>query len=482
MVTTKFKGVRATHVAYDEYLPIWQKCEDLEGGQRHVHKAGPRYLPKLKDEGIEDYRARVARSDFYNAFYRTVSGLTGMAFRKDPITKVPAAIEPMMADVTLSGVSLVSLAKDTVEDVMTYGRIGLMVDHPPLETDGAGNVVPITRDAAERMGKRPSIQTYPAKSIINWRYGKVANRTVLTLVVLKEQAEVEVSEFEIKTEDRYRVLDLAGGFYRQRVFRINDKDEDELVSEVYPLMNGRPMTEIPFRILGESGMTTECNDPPLIDLVEANIAHYQINSDYRHGLHFTGLPTPVISGYAKEEGDGPLYIGSLSAWVFPNPDAKAMFLEFEGKGLDSIKEALEGKEKQMAMLGARMLADEAKSAETLGATQIKHMGENSVLAAIVNGVSEGMVWALGVFAKWAGQSDAAIQFAINNQFLPVAMAPERLRELMAAVQNGFLSQRDLFLNLQQGEVIAPEKTFDEHQREIDEGGGPVRPDPVQEAA
>jgi len=284
-------------------------------------------------------------------------------------------------------------------------------------------------------------------------------------------------------EDRYRVLDLDGGAYRQRVFRINDKDEDELVagSEVYPLMNGRTIGEIPFRIIGESGMTTECCDPPLIDLVDANVAHYQINADYRHGLHFTGLPTPVISGYVQEEGSGNLYIGSMAAWVFPNPDAKATFLEFEGKGLDSIREALEGKEKQMAMLGARMLADEAKNAETLGATQIKHMGENSVLAAIVNGVSEAMVWALGVFAQWAGAT-GAIEFQINNQFLPVAMAPERMRELVAAMQNGAISERDLFLNLQQGEVIAPDKTFEEHQAEIDEGGGPVRPDPVQEAA
>jgi hypothetical protein len=79
------------------------------------------------------------------------------------------------------------------------------------------------------------------------------------------------------------------------------------------------------------------DEPPLIDLVDANLALYGINADYRHGLHFTGLPTPVVSGYQPQKDGEKFYIGSTSAWVFPDPQAKAVFLEFTGQGLDALK-------------------------------------------------------------------------------------------------------------------------------------------------
>jgi hypothetical protein len=75
-------------------------------------------------------------------------------------------------------------------------------------------------------------------------------------------------------------------------------------------------------------------------------------------------------------------------------------------------------ERQMALLGARMIADETKQAETLGATQIKRAGENSVLAKIVQSVSESLEWALDVFAQWAGQSGTEIVYQINRDFMP----------------------------------------------------------------
>jgi hypothetical protein len=78
-------------------------------------------------------------------------------------------------------------------------------------------------------------------------------------------------------------------------------------------------------------------DPPILDLVNLNLAHYLINADYQHGCHFTGLPTPVVSGYEAKENEK-LYIGSAVAWVFPNPEAKATYLEFTGQGLGALGE------------------------------------------------------------------------------------------------------------------------------------------------
>jgi hypothetical protein len=318
------------------------------------------------------------------------------------------------------------------------------------------------------MGLRPLIQYYEIESVINWRYVRIANQTVLGMVVLKEEAEIGEDEFSHKCEPRYRVLDLdEAGHYRQRLFRVDDKGKDELIEgPFYPVMNGKPLAYVPFRIVGA------LDEPPLIDLVDANIAHYQINSDYRHGLHFTALPTLFVAGVQLDEGQS-FHIGSTAAVVAPDPQAKAQFIEFTGQGMGAIEKALLGLEQRMAILGARMVADETRQAETLGATQIKRSGENSVLSDIVIGVSEAIEWALTIFAEWAGQK-GEVSYAINREFAPAMMDAQTLTALVGAVQAGKISDREFFDLMQRGDVIDAGKDYDEHQAEVDMQG-PVAP-------
>lgn len=459
----KNKGVATRHPEYEEYSPLWQRCDDAAEGQHAIHNAGKRYLPRLTDESDDAYSARVARSDFFNATWRTIAGFTGMAFSRDPKVAVPSALEPYLTDINLEGVSLNDLAKDCVEQVLEYGRVGLLVDFPQIP----GNVSGITVAAAESLGLRPKIVVYEAEHCINWRFATVNGRKVVSMVVLTEEASIAENEFEHKTETRYRVLDLdPAGLYRQRVFRKNDRNEDEQIgADIYPLMNGKPMTFVPFCFVGTGGKGDDIDAPPLIDLVNANIAHYQINADYRHGLHFTGLPTPVISGYTPEKPSEKFYIGSLSAWVFPDPGAKASYLEFTGQGLEETRLALADKKNEMAVLGARMLTDQARKPATATQAVIETQGENSILAAIVISVSKAVEWALGVFAQWVGAT-GEITFEINRKFLPTPMDPQMIREMVAGWQAGAISESELFAKFQEGGVIAGEQTFEAHQEEV----------------
>lgn len=466
-------SVNSTHRDYDRFATKWHRARDVICGQDAMHAAGERYLPKLKDESDADYKARLKRSDFFNGTWRTIDGLTGMAFRKPPVVELPTAIEGMAADINLAGMTLDTLAGETVEEVLSVGRIGLLVDHPPLPE----NVKMLSKAAAEKRGERPTIKVYPAESIINWKFGRLGNKWALAMVVLKEAEFVPDGEFAEKQEDRYRVLDLdASGQYRQRVFAVVDGKDVQICNDVYPLMNGNPLAYIPFTFVGAGGRADEIDEPPLIDLIDKNVAHYQVNADYRHGLHFTGLPTAIVSGYVPESSGEKLYIGSQAAWVFPDPGAKASFLEFTGQGLGAIQGALDRIEKQMALLGARMIADESQQAETLGATQIKRSGENSVLSRIVSNVSQALEWALTIFAEWAG-APGEVKYQINRDFNPTMMDAQQLTALVGAVQAGEVSSRELFDLLQRGDLIAPDKTFEEHQEEV-QSQGPAMPAPV----
>jgi hypothetical protein len=137
----------------------------------------------------------------------------------------------------------------------------------------------------------------------------------------------------------------------------------------------------------------------------------------------------------------------------------------------------------MAVLGARMIADERRAVETLGATQIKRSGENSILSSLVQEVSGAIEWALGVFAAWAGVS-GEIKYDINRDFNPADLGAQELTALLGVVQAGQMSEGEFFALLQRHDVIDPAKDFEEHQAEV-ELQGPARPSitpPVANAA
>lgn len=455
--------VNHRHREYNEYAPLWKRARDVLEGQDAVHKAGEAYLPKLKDQEETDYKAYVKRAGFYNASWRTIAGLLGMMFRKPPTTELPGQIETYADDIDMAGTSLETFARDVALEVLSVGRVGILVDHPAVD-----GVQPLSVAAAEALGLRPMLKTYKAESIINWKYGRVRNHWVLVQVVLEEEIEEADGPFKTDEVTQWRVLSLdESGFYRQQVYRrLKAEGEFEQIGDdVYPMIGSRNLDFIPFYIVGSDGVDSEPEEPPLIDLFDLNLSHYRTNADYEHGCHFTGLPTAVVSGYIAGEGDGKLYIGSQAAWVFPDPAAKASYLEFTGQGLGALKDNLDRKEQQMAVLGARMLADETGQVETLGATQIKRSGENSVLAAIATAISEAIERSLTVFALWAGAAGEVV-YQLNRDYNPAMLDAAQLTALTKSVQAGMISHETLFDLMKRADLIEPEVTFEAEQERI----------------
>ena len=36
------------------------------------------------------------------------------------------------------------------------------------------------------------------------------------------------------------------------------------------------------------------------DIIAVNLDHYRLNADYKHGMHYTALPTAWVAGFDKE--------------------------------------------------------------------------------------------------------------------------------------------------------------------------------------
>lgn len=467
-------GVRSTHASYDKAAPKWQRVRDICGGQDAMVAAGERYLPKLRDQSASEYDAYLKRGTFYNASARTMEGLTGMLFRKPPKVDVAEAIKPALNDVDMQGTPFNVMAQDIVAEILKVGRYGILIDHPkPVVSEG-----PLTVAKAEQLGLRPSMQVYLAENILNWRLSRIKNQTVLSMVVLQETIEVPSAtgdEFKRDQKNQYRVLDIdsENNFYRVRIFQIGDKDQDVLKETFYPIINGAPFDFIPFVFIGVDSMDVDVDEAPLIDLVNVNEKHWRVTATYEHGCHFTGLPTPVISGYSlgvPEDGkpQESFYIGSTKAWVFPDPNAKADYLEFTGQGLGALEKNLDRKEQQMAILGARMIAAEKKTAETATTASIHRTGENSILSKIAISVSLALTRSLTIFGQWFGVNSLPI-YQINREFLPATVDAQLLASWLKALQAGSISFEDWYDLLQRGDLVDSEKTPEDALKEIQDG-------------
>lgn len=451
-------AVDTQHEEYAEHYDQWERCEHAAEGQDEIHEYGIKYLPRLSGQTDEEYKAYKKRALFYNATQRTIDGLTGLMFIKPPVIETPAGMEALVADVSMTGVSLHQFAEMIAEEVVKIGRCGVLVDHPPM-TEA------LTVAQAQSLGMRPYMRLYDAECIVNWKTQRIAGAEVLTMVVLEEKYEVEEDEFKSECEEQYRVLDLPEGIYRQRIFRKNNKGDWIVVYEIYPQSQGRPIARIPFEFFGVRDNTPCVDKPPLLDLVDVNLSHYRTTADYEHGLHFTGLPTPVVTGFYPDDTTS-FRIGSGTAWILPDPAAKAFYLEFSGQGLSELREALKSKESMMATLGARILAPEKRVAETAQTAAIHRAGENSVLASMAQAISIGITHCLEYMANWAGIA-GDVSMEVNRDYLPNSMTYQDVAELVKSWQAGAISHETLFDNLVKGDLISEGISFMDEKERID---------------
>jgi hypothetical protein len=412
-------------------------------------------------ESENDYLAYKRRAVFFNASASTVEGLSGLVMRIDPITDLPQGHDYLLEDADLQGTSLFEFASHQVDEVLTVARSGLLVDYPRKDS------AVMTKAQAEAAGLRPYLASYATEDILNWKRERRNGRMMLTQVRLRESYSTTVDEFTEEKGTQVRVLDLDdAGNYRQRVFRKKNENWEQDGEDIYPLRQNQPLPFIPFYIIGPARNTATVAKPPILDLVNVNLGHYVLTADYYNGLHFTGCPTPVITGHKVPENEV-IAIGSEAFLVLSSSTAKAYFMEFGGQGLGQLEKELQALEQRMAVLGARMLQDEKRGGvEAAETAAIHRSGEASVLAALAGSCSKGIKRAMNAAVWWAGGPQDAVGFDLNRDFMPSSMSPQMLAQLLAAFQGGGISHQVFFEALQRGEVIRNDLTLEDMQDQI----------------
>ena len=454
--------VDSKHRQYQANWTKWRRIRDVIAGEDAVKGRGETYLPRLEGQsfGADGYHAYRDRAEFHEATGRTLDGLAGAIFRKEPLIAVAAGFADWLAHVTPRGLDFVSFAKMAAREVIAIGRYGVLIDTP-----GEGG--------------EPFLAGYTAESIVNWRSTATGGVPALSLVVLREDASRPAADDPFETEDgeRFRVLELRPledddqPVYTQTLYERQrtsaGREEFAMVGGPFaPSRRGEPLDFIPFQFFGPTELGADVEKSPIQGLVNVNLSHYRTSADLEHGAHFTALPTAWVAGDLKQGADdGELRIGSGAAWHL-EADARAGYLEYTGQGLEALEKRLQRKEAHMAVLGARLLEDQKAGVEAAETVGLRHRGENSMLASLADTTGRGLAIVLNWLIRWAGGPEQGARVELNKDFFEQPLGPKEMLELVTAWQQGGIGGEVLFHNLKSGERLPEGMTFDDWQRDI----------------
>lgn len=430
--------------------PIYHLIRDCIAGQFAVKAKTSDYLPQpnrldVTPENQARYMAYLERAVFYGVTGRTLRGLVGQVFARDPVVELPESLQIVNADANGEGVSLSQVAKRTLQQVLAFGRAGLFADYPAT----AGT---ISRLELSKGNIRPTIEGYAPLDIINWRTVSRGAREVLSLVVLMETYVEKDDGFEETLGTQYRVLSLGptsrnpffepSEFYTVEVWRANYGNFGIAESYQPSDASGRLLTEIPFTFVGAENNDSEVDNAPLFDIAALNIAHYRNSADYEESCFMVGQPTPVFSGltedWVKNVMGGVVALGSRGGVTLP-AGGSASLLQASANTL--VFEAMQLKERQMVALGAK-LVEQASVQRTATEASMENASENSTLASSAKNVSEAYKFALTKCAEFVGSS-GKITFELNTDFDLSAMNAADRSEVVKSWQAGAITFEEM---------------------------------------
>jgi hypothetical protein len=195
----------------------------------------------------------------------------------------------------------------------------------------------------------------------------------------------------------------------------------------------------------------------LSDLVSVNIQHFIVSADQASLLHFSCLPTLVLTGVdsGSIDDDTPIRLGSTSSIILgPGMDAK--IVEFAGTSAVQIRQHLIDLESKMSILGAKLLNPTAVNANTATAEIVKTAAEQTSLSSLTQTLDIGLSRILSIMLWWAGNETAEAQVSLNKDFLSSKLSPGQLTSLVDAFIKGGLSAEVFLYQLEQGEMLMPQ--------------------------
>ncbi|TFW15956.1 DUF4055 domain-containing protein [Duganella callida] len=440
----------------------WAKIDALVGGTKAMRAAGTDFLPKFPAESQEAYDFRKKTSTLYNATGRTIENMAAKPFAE--ATTVRDIEEPgktWLENIDLCGNNVTVFAHKLLQAGLAYGLTHILVDMPTT-VDKDGKALYPTKAAEQSAGVRPYLVHITPKQILGWRSTRGADgQESLAMLRFMESVEENNGEFGTKTIAQIRVLTPT----TWATYRKVEKPTSGQAAEEWSLDKSGPVSlgKVPLVTFytKRTGFMTAV--PPLLDMADLNIKHWQSSSDQDSILHTARVPVLAISGV---QDDDKIEIGPKAFLRLPI-GAEAKYIEHSGAAIEAGRLSLKDLEDQMRAMGAELLV-ESQVATTATQNNIEDGEAKSQLKLMVEGEEDALDNAITLMHEWVGlefKGKTDIFKDFSSDAILAAAAPFVL-SLVQLVNNRLMSKEDAFNEMRRYGIINPDLVWADVQERI----------------
>lgn len=451
--------VQSTNPEYDAHLPEWQMMDDALEGECAITR-NEKYLPKpsgmVEAEKLDAvgnaylYRNYRDRAQYEHWVRDSLRSMMGLVSRLIPEIGLPSGLKDLEDNATADGFDLKQLFLRMVRQTVSHGRVPLVVN-----VDDSG---------------KPYFSTYATRNAINWDTADQGGRQDLVLSVFRE--------FRKKAEDRYshECVTVYREFYMVgTVCYTAVRDQaGELIDDARPLGTignnnqlVRGLGYLPVIYCGSTDNSPDVDEVPLLTMARAAVKSYQLSADYFTALHQTSHPQPWVAGL--DDSVELSVTGPSAAWDL-GPNGSCGYLEFQGAGIDAVRQAMEDQKNAALEAGAKVM--DAGGTESGEARKTRQNDQHATLHSIVITVAAAIEQGLRYAAEWTGYNPNDVTFTVKPEFIIPQVDAQVLAELQKAVAAGGISWDTYWQYLTTGKL--PERAYDEEATLVSEETDQVR--------
>jgi hypothetical protein len=227
---------------------------------------------------------------------------------------------------------------------------------------------------------------------------------------------------------------------------------------------GYSLDEIPLVPIYSNRRDVLISQPPLLDIANLNITHYQRQADLIHALHIAAMPTLVLEGWDDTTGSATMGVNYAIAM---QPGNKAYYVQADATSFDAQMQELQSLEGQMSTLGVTKLFGQKFVAESAEAKRIDQAQSNSVLSIISQELESCLNQAFAFAAQYVGIEPPEIK--IDRDFDYYRLIGQDISVLAQLNQMGKISDEMLLEVLRRGEILPDDTNIEEAARQTAEG-------------
>jgi hypothetical protein len=447
------KSVATPSDEHIRLMKLWKLPRALMQGTRGMRAAGARavgnaqyteWLPREPAETPAAYTARLYRSTLFNAFRKTVRDMTGKVFQREVTLEddVPDELVACSENIDLAGRHLNVFARDLLLDGLVTGVNYILVDMPVAVKNDDGSPVTLAQEQAAK--SRPYLCHIKGEDLIGYQSKLIDGVVTLTQARIRENATVPDGEWGETSIDQIRVLEPGSWQIWRKTATTNAAwalfDHGTTSLSYIPLVpNYAHRTGF---MIGE---------PPLEDLADLNVAHWQSSSDQRNILHVARVPILFGAGF---DADTTIAVGVNSMIRASNSAATLQFVEHTGAAISAGQTDIDKLELQMQVQGLQLLIPQP-SGQTATGEVLDNAKENSPLAMMAMALGDALEGAFGMMADYLGMgADKGGSIDVNTDFGVGTGTGVDLSMLLQACTADKISVETFWAELKRRDILA----------------------------